>query len=76
MVAKDLRCQTLSLFNAIVRQLTVQAVLESCAGWFKEDDGRLFGLGRQEEMRNDGMDASILVDAIVAALGDSCKDFW
>ncbi|VDK43775.1 unnamed protein product [Cylicostephanus goldi] len=64
-VGKDLRGKYIKFFNATIRYLTLQALLEFT--------------GRASLMSMDNcaqcMDGGILVDAIVTALSDSTKDF-
>uniref|UniRef100_A0A914VHX2 Transformation/transcription domain-associated protein n=1 Tax=Plectus sambesii TaxID=2011161 RepID=A0A914VHX2_9BILA len=64
-VAKDLRSEVLSFFNAIVRQLTLQAIFEQTGGEYSRDP--------TEQQTH--MDGGVLVDAIANALADSSKDF-
>uniref|UniRef100_A0A915BXE0 FAT domain-containing protein n=2 Tax=Parascaris univalens TaxID=6257 RepID=A0A915BXE0_PARUN len=63
-VARDQRNEVLSFFNAVVRQLTIQSIFEQC------------GKGRElvYDSSDQCMDGTILVDAIMNAFADPCKD--
>ncbi|CAD6192581.1 unnamed protein product [Caenorhabditis auriculariae] len=65
---KDLR-QYLKFFNAVLRQLSIQAVLEFVGGnkWIRQSEN--------EQTLHLCMDAAILVDALTSAFSDSNKDF-
>ncbi|CAI4222469.1 unnamed protein product [Auanema sp. JU1783] len=64
-VGKDLRNQYLKFFNAVVRQLTIQGILE----YISRD------LLTVDQLTAFCLDASVLVDALVAVLSDSNKDY-
>ncbi|VDM39812.1 unnamed protein product [Toxocara canis] len=63
-VARDQRNEVLSFFNAVVRQLTIQSIFEQCGN----------GHELVYDSAQDCMDGTILVDAIMNAFADPCKD--